>query len=268
MTDTATAPPAPAHHVLEGPLGPADLDHYARAGWVAARGLFSALETADIARWTEEVCAWPEVAGRHMVYYETSLLDPATRVVQRVENFCAYHPQFDTLVRGGRLLAAVEQLLGGPAVLFKEKVNFKKAGGAGFEPHQDQQAGWSTYAPAFVTALVSIDRATVENGCLDMSDAPRYAGLIGQEWIPLTAVEMASFRLTPVETEPGDVLFFDSYAPHGSQPNFTDAQRRILYLTYNAARYGDHRSQYYADKRKSFPPDVERDPGKTYKFRV
>ena len=266
MTDTLAPPPSPLR--TASPLAPEDLDHYARTGWLAARGLFSAEETADIARWTEEVCTWPEVPGRHMVYYEQSLLDPAARVMQRIENFCPYHPPFDALVRGGRLLAAVEQLLGGPAVLFKEKVNFKKAGGAGFEPHQDQQAGWSTYAPSFVTALVSIDRATVENGCLEMSDAPRYAGLIGQEWVPLTPAEMASFRLIPVQTEPGDVLFFDSYAPHGSQANLTAAQRRILYLTYNEAEYGDHRAQYYADKRRSFPPDVEREPGKNYRFRV
>jgi hypothetical protein len=26
--------------------------------------------------------------------------------------------------------------------------------------------------------------------------------------------------------------------------------------------------QYYADKRKSVPPDIERDPNRTYTFRV
>ena len=262
----ATAPPA--RSALDGPLRPQDLTHYDQNGWLVARGLFTEAETADIASWTEEVCAWPEAAGRHMVYYETSLLDASSRIVQRVENFCPYHAGFDRLVRGGRLLGAVEQLLRAPALLFKEKVNFKKAGGAGFEPHQDQQAGWSTYAPSFVTALVSIDPATVRNGCLEMSDAPRYEGMLGQEWVPLTADQMASFRLIPVETEPGDVLFFDSYAPHGSQANLTAEQRRILYLTYNAAEYGDHRAQYYADKRKSFPPEIEREPNKDYRFRV
>lgn len=267
MTDTLSTAVRPSV-VPAGPLSAADLDHYGRTGWLAARGLFSVEEAARIAHWTEEVCAWPEVPGRHMVYYEKSLLDPSTKVIQRVENFCPYHPQFDALVRGGRLLAAVEQLLDSPAVLFKEKVNFKKAGGAGFEPHQDQQAGWSSYAPIFVTALVSIDRATLRNGCLEMSDAPRYAGMIGQEWVPLTPAEMASFNLVSIETEPGDVLFFDSYAPHGSQPNLTDAQRRILYLTYNASAHGDHRQQYFADKRASFPPDVEREAGKDYTFRV
>ena len=210
----------------------------------------------------------PELPGRHMVYGEDSLLGGGERLVQRIENFCPYHPGFDALVRGGRLQAAVEQLLGGPVCLFKEKINFKMPGGAGFEPHQDQQAGWSTYAPMFVTALVSIDRADTTNGCLEMADAPRFAGLIGEEWKPLTPADMAAFALIPVETKPGDVLFFDSYAPHGSAPNATDQPRRILYLTYNPASSGDHRHQYFADKRANFPPDVERAPGATYKFRV
>jgi ectoine hydroxylase-related dioxygenase (phytanoyl-CoA dioxygenase family) len=120
----------------------------------------------------------------------------------------------------------------------------------------------------FVTALVSIDKATRENGCLEMTDAPRFAGLIGKEWTPLTAQEMASFSLIEVPTDPGDVLFFDSYAPHASKPNLTDRARRILYLTYNLKADGDHRADYYAEKRANFPPDVERAPGSEYTFRV
>jgi len=254
--------------VADDPLTDEDLAAFERRGWLIARGFFTREEAAAISVMTDEIAAAPEVPGRHMVYYEDHLSEPGRRVVQRIENFCPFHPGFDTLVREGRLARAVEQLFGQRAVLFKEKINFKMPGGAGFEPHQDQQAGWSTYAPMFVTALVGIDKATLANGCLEMADAPRFAGLIGEEWKPLTGEEMASFKLTPIETEPGDVLFFDSYAPHGSAPNTTDQPRRILYLTYNAASDGDHRHQYFADKRANFPPDVERAPGTTYKFRV
>lgn len=259
---------APTTDPVAAPLSADDLAHYARTGWIAARGFFSAAEAAAISRWTDELLAMPEIPGAQMVYYEDSLIDPAKRVVQRIENFCPYHREFDALVRGGRLEAAVAQLLDTAAVLYKEKINFKMAGGAGFEPHQDQQAGWSSYAPIFVTALVSIDRATTQNGCLEMCDAPRFAGLIGEEWKPLTPEEMASFALIAVPTEPGDVLFFDSYVPHASKPNLTAAARRILYLTYNAGTYGDHREKYFADKRANFPPDIEREAGKEYKFRV
>jgi len=234
-------------------LTPDQMDQYARHGWCAAPGFFSPAEMAQISAWTEELKARPERPGAEMVYSEPSLTDPAARLIQRIENFCPFHEGFDALVHG-RLRAAVEALLGGPAVMFKDKINFKMAGGAGFEPHQDQQAGWSRYASLFVTALVCIDRATLENGCLEMANAPRFAGLIGEEWAPLTAEQMASFALIAVPSEPGDVLFFDSYAPHASKPNLTDSDRRILYLTYNAEADGDHRALYFAEKRANFPP--------------
>lgn len=250
------------------PLDDAALADFARTGWVAAHGFLSAAETEAVRLWTDEVTALPERSGAHMVYHEPSLLDPHARVIQRIEDFCPHHAGFDALIRGGRLQAAVEQLLGGPAVLFKEKINFKMPGGAGFAAHQDQQAGWSVFAPLFVTALVSIDAATIENGCLEMATTARKAGLIGQEWAPLTDGDMAGFDLVPVPTQPGDVLFFDSYAPHASQPNLTGDQRRILYLTYNLASDGDHRARYYAEKRANFPPDIDRVPGVEYRFRV
>ncbi len=243
------------------------LAHYSSKAWVAAPGFFSPSEAAEISTWIDELERRPERAGVEMVYHEAKVSDPSIRLIQRIENFCPFHAKFDRLVHG-RLKSTVEALLGAPAVLFKDKINFKMAGGAGFEAHQDQQAGWSTYAPLFITALVSIDRATPENGCLEIADAERFSGLIGEEWKPLSPAQMAGLSMIPIPCEPGDVLFFDSYVPHASKVNTTERARRLLYLTYNAQSYGDHRARYFADKRANFPPDVERQPGAEYRFRV
>ena len=247
--------------------GPTEGDRAAmeRDGFLVVRGFFDAAETRDLLRWTDEVATAPEVPGRHMVYYEDSLTEPGRRVVQRIENFCPFHAGFDHLIRNGRLLRWTSGLMGGPAVLFKEKINFKLPGASGFKAHQDQQAGWTRYAPLFVTALVTIDPATIENGCLELAAGRHRGGLIGEEWNPLAE---DGLDLVPVPTEPGDVMFFDSFVPHASKPNFTADPRRILYLTYNAAEYGDHRVQYFADKRAAFPPDIERTGTEAYVFRV
>lgn len=249
-------------------LTAAQLDFYAAHGWVAAPGFFTPVEAARMAGWTEELLARPEAPGAHWVYYEDDRAEPGRRIPQRIENFCPHHAPFDDLVRTGPLPAAIGQLLGEAPVLFKEKINLKLPGGGGFEAHQDQQAGWSAYASFFVTALVSIDGSDEENGCLTMLERGRVTRLIGGEWRPLAAEELEGFASRPVPTRPGDVLFFDSYAPHASGPNRTASPRRILYLTYNRASDGDQRERYYADKHASFPPDVERRPGKTYTFRV
>jgi hypothetical protein len=42
----------------------------------------------------------------------------------------------------------------------------------------------------------------------------------------------------------------------------------VLYYTYNRASEGDCLRQYYADKRASYPPDIEREAGREYRYRV
>jgi ectoine hydroxylase-related dioxygenase (phytanoyl-CoA dioxygenase family) len=237
----------------------------ARDGFLVVRDFFTPAQTADILAWTNELQAAPEVAGRHWVYHEDSLTEPGQLVIQRIENFCPFHDGFDRLIRQGALSAWTAALMGGPVVLFKEKINFKMPGGPGFKAHQDQQAGWTRYAPLFVTALVTIDPATLENGCLEMVPGRHREGLIGAEWNPL---DESGLELQPVPTAPGDAIFFDSFTPHASKPNFTAAPRRLLYLTYNLSSDGDHRAQYYAEKHAAFPPDVERDGTTNYVFRV
>jgi ectoine hydroxylase-related dioxygenase (phytanoyl-CoA dioxygenase family) len=243
-------------------------ESFQRDGFVVVPGLFDSKEIRQISAWTDEIQAQPETPGRAMMYFEPSLLRPGERVLQRVENFCPFHPGFAALCDGDKLRGAVARLFGEPAVLFKDKINFKLPGGDGFKPHQDQQAGWSTYADLFITAMVSIDPTTADNGCLELCPGQHTRGLLGGEWTPLTDADMQRLAARPVPTQAGDVVFFDSYTPHASGPNLTPERRRVLYITYNRRSAGDHRAQYYADKRQSFPPDIERDPSKTYTFRV
>lgn len=237
-----------------------------RDGYVVARGFVEPAEVATLLRWTAELESAAEAPGRHWVYHENSLTASSRRLIQRIENFCPYHAGFDRFVREGLLASWTGSLMGAPVVLFKDKINLKMPGGGGFAAHQDQQAGWETYASIFVTAMVTLDPATLENGCLEIAPRGRNgARLIGELWKPL---ESSDLNLQPVPTEPGDVIFFDSFVPHASKPNLTDAPRRVLYLTYNLASEGDQRSRYFADKHAAFPPDIERESGKSYVFRV
>lgn len=242
-----------------------DVAKMERDGFLVVRNLISGSELQRLLEWTAELEKAPEVSGRHWVYHEDSVTAPGVRVIQRIENFCPYHPGFDGFIRAGALVRWAGALLHGPAVLFKDKINFKMPGGSGFKAHQDQQAGWSVYAPLFITAMVTLDAATLQNGCLEIAAGRHREGLIGEQWVPLAE---QGLDLEPVPTAPGDVIFFDSYVPHASKDNRTSQPRRILYLTYNLAAHGDQRARYFADKHAAFPPDVDRDRGKQYVFRV
>jgi ectoine hydroxylase-related dioxygenase (phytanoyl-CoA dioxygenase family) len=250
-----------------GLLAASQRSDFERDGYIVLRGLFGEAELIAVRRWTDALASAPEVSGRHWVYREESRLDPSIKLVQRIENFCPYHADYDRFIRHGTLIELVADLFGDDAVLFKEKINFKMPGGAGFKAHQDQQAGWGRFAPIFVTAMVSIDATTPANGCLEIAARRHRQGLLGEEWRPLDEAE-THLDLAPIPTAPGDVVLFDSFVPHASKENLTAAPRRVLYLTYNRRSDGDHRAQYYREKHASFPPDIDRVPGRAYVFRV
>lgn len=247
------------------PLTEADRAAFARDGYLVMRPGLDADATADLQRWASEVAALPEVSGRHWVFHERSSLDPARELIERIERIVPFHAGFAALCAA--LAAPVGALIGEPAVLFKEKINFKMPGGGGFKPHQDSQAGWEAYASYFITAVVSIDRSTVENGCLQIAAGQQRRGLF-RAWEPLSSADMAGMTFVDCPTEPGDIVLFDSYTPHASEPNRSPAVRRMYFATYNRLSEGDHIERYYADKHRNYPPDIDREPGRRYVFRV
>ncbi len=223
---------------------------------------------AEAGRAIDALAARPPRVGHEMVYFEPSVTDPTKKVLQRIEKFVEEDATLRRLITERGLAELTAQLLGAPALLFKEKINFKMPGGQGFTPHQDIQPGWDDYAPYFISALVTIDPSTIENGCLELAAGHHKRGWIGERMKPFTPEQLRGIEFVPVPTAPGDVIFFDCFAPHQSAPNLTAKPRRNLYLTYNRADQGDFRTRYFADKRASFPPDFERAPGAEYKFKV
>ena len=241
------------------------INDFNRDGYVLVPGLFGPGEMNEITAWTDEIANYPELPRKMMMYFEESKLDPSQRILCRIEDIEPFHKGFSKLFNGGKIHRCTAQLFSEEAILFKDKINFKLPGGAGFKAHQDIQAGWDSYATLHITALVTIDSCTHDNGCLEMAPDHHTQGLIGKKWQPL--VEDA-LDYVSLPTAPGDTIFFDSFTPHRSAANLTSDPRRVLYITYNRLAEGDHRRQYYIDKRKSYPPDCERNPDQEYNFRV
>ena len=175
-------------------------------GFLIVRGLFNAEQIAMISEWSDEMLARPEESGKHWVYHEKSLNEDNAELVSRIENISPFHDGFRDLTEA--LRGAVRRLFGEEAVLFKEKINFKMPGGAGFKPHQDSQAGWDIYTDFFISVLVSIDAATIENGCLELCAGHHKRGLF-ETWKPLSEEDRQGMNFRPAPTEPGDVVVFN-----------------------------------------------------------
>ena len=248
-------------------LSKGQIDQFHRDGFLLVRAMYKPEEMKEISQWTDDVAGSPEVPGHYMMYFEPSKKD-GSRIISRIEDFVSFHEGFAELITRRRMHQAVSDLFGETAVLFKDKINFKLPGGDGFKEHQDVQAGWDDYARLHITAMIAIDETNQDNGSVEMIPGMHKQGVLGEMWAPLTDADTANASYEPVHCQPGDAVFFGSYAPHRSMPNKTEMARRVLYITFNAASEGDHRAQYYADKRRNYPPDIERDPHKDYAFKV
>jgi len=248
-------------------LSKQQIDQFHRDGFLLVRAMYPSAEMDEIKGWADEVSGAIEIPGGTMMYFESSRQD-GSRILSRIENLVPYHDGFRRLIMRRRMLQAVDELFGEPSVLFKDKINFKLPGADGFREHQDVQAGWDDYAALHITAMIAIDETNESNGSLQIIAGMHKQGVLGEMWLPLTDADTSNKPYVAVHCQPGDAVFFDSYTPHRSMPNKTDQARRVLYITFNKASDGDHRAQYYADKRKSYPPDIERDPDKNYAFKV
>lgn len=215
--------------------------HFDRHGWVLLDTL-AVDEVQVLQTWIHEIAERPDGEGGLLHYREQTDAGPQ---LCRSENFTPSHDGLRQLVRE-RLAATASLLLGEPAVLYKEKINYKLAGGAGYSPHQDAPA--YPFIDTHVSCMVAVDDATVANGCLEVVSGRHDAVLPMDDRGCIAAEVVADLEWVPAELRAGQTLWFHSRTPHRSGPNLSDRNRRALYPTYNAEREGDLRDQYYRTK--------------------
>jgi ectoine hydroxylase-related dioxygenase (phytanoyl-CoA dioxygenase family) len=153
---------------------------------------------------------------------------------------------FANLARDARLLDPFTSLFNDTPVIFEDKLNYKyPSGGSPFPMHQDYSY-WQDYSPQLTTALIYIDKATEENGCLEVVPGWHTRGLlpiekvkVGQNVDHYVSTQVLDPSLAiKVPGEPGTMILFSCFTPHASAPNRSRYPRRVVILTYNPARDG------------------------------
>ena len=226
-------------------LSDGELAAFRRDGWLLLDGLLSC-SPADLQDEVARVAAWGD-DGEWLNHRE--MTDDGPRLA-RTENFTPHSPMLRGLLREGAIPEVAGQLLGEPALLYKEKINYKLVGGAGFSPHQDKPA--YPFVDQVLSVMVAIDDATEENGCLFVVSG-RHDAVLEQDdrgCIAPAVVDALDWQPAPLRS--GQALFFHALTPHRSGPNRSARDRRALFPTYNGASEGDLRDAYYEAKRAAF----------------
>jgi hypothetical protein len=230
------------------PLTTDDINFFAKNGWLLTEPL-SLADVQHVQDWVTEIHDWPMKTddSSWLHYQEMTIHGPR---LCRTENFTPFHKKMFGLLRQGALLDIASQLLDEQAVLYKEKINYKLAGGAGYSPHQDAPA--YPFIDNHISCMVAVDDATTENGCLEVVSQCHQEVLTMDSKGCIDSALVAAFTWEPVELRAGQVLWFHSRTPHRSGPNNSTRDRRALYPTYNALREGDLRAAYYEQKLREF----------------
>ena len=105
--------------------------HFQRTGWLLTDTLDAATVRSRCGRGSTRSRRWPDGGGDWLHHRE--MTDDGPKLC-RSENLVPFHDGLRGLLTTGPMLDRASALLGEPAVLYKEKINYKLPGGAGYAP--------------------------------------------------------------------------------------------------------------------------------------
>ena len=163
---------------------------------------------------------------------------------------------YGMIARSESIVESAEKLLGDEAYHYHSKMIMKDAqvGGA-WTWHQDYGYWYQNgvIAPNLTSAYIAVDRATRQNGCLQVIRGSHMLGRIDHQ---LTGDQAGAdqarvdeilkrYELVYVEMEPGDVLFFHANLLHRSDQNRSKDPRWSMICCYNARSNDPYKESHH-----------------------
>ena len=234
--------------MANGPLSNEQVRQYHDQGFVLAKSFFDAAEIELLHRAAKE--------DRELDRHSFARADgEGGQVRLSLWN----HPGdsiYGMFARCKRVVRSAEAILEGEVYHYHSKMIMKDAGvGGAWAWHQDYGYWYQNGVlfPLLTSAFIAVDRATRENGCVQViaeshklgriehvltgdqagADAERVAEILKR--LPLVYVEM----------DPGDTLFFHANLLHRSDRNRSENPRWSMICCYNAARNDPYKESHH-----------------------
>lgn len=229
-----------------------ELAAYERDGYYIARGMFSADEAGEIRDWFQRLGDRGEPVAKHWEPDPSAeAADDPLRRYPRVMHPHVFSELSKRYLIDPRIGAALEQLLGEPALAVQTMFYFKPPGGKGQALHQDNF--YLKVKPGTcIAAWVAIDPSVPDNGGLFVCPGTHKLDIAcPEEADPQVSFTNhlvnppAGIQPVPAVLAPGDVLFFNGSVIHGSQPNRTKDQWRRSFICHYMPASSTHIGQWY-----------------------
>jgi ectoine hydroxylase-related dioxygenase (phytanoyl-CoA dioxygenase family) len=189
--------------------------------------------------------------------------------LRRLERVSDKLLQIKKIIKSKKLGDLLNKLSKKKLTLFKDKLNFKYSGGAGYNPHVDghymwidkngiKNYGWKKYSNYFLNVVIPIDDVKIKNGCLYVGNKKNIKKLGKNYHQIIKSLSKHNYEIPkkinkkikyhPIELNSGDILFFDWKCPHFSKKNNSILTRRQIYITYCDSKIPNPRKNYYLDR--------------------
>ena len=226
------------------PLSPAQVEQFGRDGYIIIRGLFDIDEIGLLERAAKEdrvldQNSFGRADGSGGSIRLSLWSDPGDNL-------------YGMVARSNRIVGAMEQILGGSVGHYHSKMIMKDAKVGGAWEWQQDYGYWYDIGylfPDLASVMIAVDKATVENGCLQVIKGSHRLGRINhtatgqQAGADLTRVGevLKELELVYCEMEPGDAVFFHSNTLHRSDQNRSENPRWAMICCYS--RLGNNSAQ-------------------------
>ena len=222
-------------------LSTEDIDFYRREGYLIVRDVLGPEAISALQDITDDFIESSRllIESSDVLELDTGHTAEEPRI-RRIKSPHRHHEVFAASLSHPKLLDIVEALIGPNIRWHHTKLNAKAPGGG-------RQVEWHTdwgYYPHTNSDLleigIALDPITLENGCLRIlprsHDGPVWDHYQGDSFVG--AVEPGTFDMKasiPIELELGDISIHHVRALHGSAPNLSERNRRLLLQGYAAA---------------------------------
>jgi len=239
---------------LQGKTLTADqIQFFNENGYIILEGLLNADDVQAIKDLRDRAVARATEAGGKFkdgpALYDVEQLksDPTgkTLSLRKIQEVFLVEPVFRDIFSQDKLLDPVEDLIGPNIYYHSSKLMCKPANGGRRKPWHQDFAYWSTMNCQQVTMWVAIDKATRENGCMQVIPGSHKRGLIEHHHLEDFQIKedgIATENIVVAEMNPGDTLIFSVLTLHASDPNLSTKSRLSAIIDYDSRPRPDKRS--------------------------
>jgi phytanoyl-CoA hydroxylase len=205
-------------------------------GYYLAKGVYSPAEVAELETDFDRIVLQLTASGEEVaVRWGGAVMDkiaPKDSVFVHTHNVQIYSAAWHRAFLQARFLAVSQAILGSPDVILHHSKLFQKPAekGAPFPMHQDYSY-FPTVNNSMMAGSIMVSRATDEMGCLRVYPGSHKLGRLPESNGQTSTEVLKDYPLeksTPLEAEPGDVLFFHYLTLHGSMPNRSQHTRKSV----------------------------------------